>query len=241
MIHPTAHVSPESVLADDVTVGPFTVIHAGVELGPGTTVGSHCVLGEPGPGGPQPLSIGAGATIRSHCVLYAGSTFAERLETGHHATIREGVQAGTNLRVGTHADLQGDCRIGEYVRCHSSVFVAKGSRLGDFAWLFPRVVLTDDPRPPSDELQAPVIEEYAVLGAGAVILPGRVVGAGAVVAAGSVVAVDVPAGALSVGVPARVSRSAAEIRMGDGSPAYPWRTRFHRGYPQDVIDRRLDA
>src|SRR3954465_6456581 len=119
-------IDPAATLSDGVSIGPFTVVHAGVELGAGTTVGSHCVLGHPGPGGEgAPLVVGPDSTIRSHSVLYAGSTFGSRLETGHRVTLREGLEVGENLRVGTLCDLQGDARIGDYVRLHSNVHVGK--------------------------------------------------------------------------------------------------------------------
>jgi maltose O-acetyltransferase len=55
-----------------------------------------------------------------------------------------------------------------------------------------------------------VVEEGAMIGAGAVVLPGVTVGEGARVAANSLVAEDVPPGATVAGVPAEVvSRAAA--------------------------------
>lgn len=55
-----------------------------------------------------------------------------------------------------------------------------------------------------DLTAAPMLEEGVQLGAGAVLL-GRIrIGAGAVVGANAVVLDDVPAGALAIGVPARV-------------------------------------
>jgi len=43
-IHPTAIVHPGAVLADDVTVGPYTVIEDKVKIGRGTKIGPHTVI-----------------------------------------------------------------------------------------------------------------------------------------------------------------------------------------------------
>jgi len=53
-------------------------------------------------------------------------------------------------------------------------------------------------------LKPVVIEDDVWIGAHAVILPGITIGVGAVVGAGAVVTKDVPAGAIVVGVPARI-------------------------------------
>lgn len=237
MIHPTALVDPAAALAEDVEVGPFTIVHAGVELGAGSSVGAHCELGHPAVGERGPLRIGPGALIRSHSVLYAGSEFGAGLQTGHRVTLREGIVAAEDLRVGTLGDLQGDVTIGRHVRLHSGVFVAKGAVVGDFVWVFPHVVLTDDPHPPSDGANAGVVlERFAAVAASAVLLPGVRVGEGALVAAGTLVRTDVPAGMLCAGVPGTVRGPVDRVQLTDGSgPAYPWRRHFHRGYPDDVV------
>ena len=235
-ISPHAVVHPEATLGADVVIGPFSVVGPGVLVGEGSRVGSHCVLGERGPGGQLPLHIAAGATIRSHAVVYGGSTFGSRLETGHHTTLREGLVVGDNLRVGSYADLQGDAAIGDHVRIHSNVFVAKGSILEDLVWLFPHVVLTNDPHPPSDVEAGPTVGRAAAVGAGSLVLPGVRIGAGALVAAGAVVARDVPDGMLAVGVPAKATRRASDLMHQTlGSAAYPWQRHFHRGYPDSVV------
>jgi UDP-N-acetylglucosamine acyltransferase len=43
-VHPTAIVSPEAKLADDVLVGPYAIIGPRVTIGAGTTVGPHSVI-----------------------------------------------------------------------------------------------------------------------------------------------------------------------------------------------------
>ncbi|MCK8516384.1 acyl-ACP--UDP-N-acetylglucosamine O-acyltransferase [Methylonatrum kenyense] len=47
MIHPTAIIDPAASLADDVSVGPFTIIGPDVEIASGTTIGPHVTLRGP--------------------------------------------------------------------------------------------------------------------------------------------------------------------------------------------------
>lgn len=62
-------------------------------------------------------------------------------------------------------------------------------------------------------VSAPVIvEDYAWICAGAIILPGVTVGKGAVVAAGSIVTHDVPPGMVVAGVPAREVQQLSAVK-----------------------------
>ncbi|TYP89819.1 acyltransferase [Blastococcus xanthinilyticus] len=238
MIHPTAIVDPAARLGEGVEIGPFSIVHADVELGAGTVVGSHCELGHPAAAGDVgPLRVGAGALIRSHSVLYAGSTFGDQLQTGHRVTLREGIEAAEDLRIGTLCDLQGDATFGRHVRLHSNVHIGRGSTVGEFVWIFPYVVLTNDPHPPSDGFHVgATIERFAVVATSSVVLPGVRVGEGSLVAAHALVRQDVPPGAICAGVPGKIRGEVGNIDLVDGSgPAYPWRRHFHRGYPEDVV------
>ncbi|HWL88417.1 MAG TPA: hypothetical protein VNO21_21590, partial [Polyangiaceae bacterium] len=46
-LHPTAIVHPEATLAEDVELGPYAVVGAGVHLGPRTRLMSHAVVEGP--------------------------------------------------------------------------------------------------------------------------------------------------------------------------------------------------
>jgi acyl-[acyl carrier protein]--UDP-N-acetylglucosamine O-acyltransferase len=236
-IHPTALIDTDAVLGRDVEVGPFSIVGAGVTVGDGSRIGSHCELGvQTALARQATLAIGAGSIIRSHSRFYTGSTF-RRIETGHGVTVRENTTAGDDFKLGTLGDVQGDCSFGDYVRLHSKAFVAKGSALGDFVWLFPGVMLANDPHPPSDLERGVHIENYASVGACSVVLPGARLGEGCFVGALSVVG-SVPAAMFAVGNPAQIKGPVSRIRLKDsGEPAYPWRRHFHRGYPADVVAR----
>lgn len=243
-----ASVSPRASLGQDVTIGAFTVVHDDAVLGDRTTVDSHCVIGYPTPlAQGRPLVVGPDAVIRTHSTLYAGSTFGPRLRVGHGVLVREGCVAGTNLQVGSGSGIEGDCRLGDYVRTHSSVHISKGTVIEDFAWLFPRVQLTNDPLPPSTVERGATIREMAVIGTAALLLPGVTIGVGAFVAAGSVVRADVPDIHCVAGNPAAVFATLGQLVNVEHGLSYPWPKHFRRGYPEesfpamDAAARRVEA
>ena len=242
-IHPSSYVSPEAKLGDDVEVGPFSIIHANVILGSRVKVGAYCELGIPTPlGDGTPLIIGDDSLIRSHSVFYESSSFGAGLTTGHRVTIREQTIAGAGFQIGTLCEIQGDCSVGDYVRFQSNVFVGKKTIIGNFVWILPYVVLTNDPTPPSNVLMGCIIEDYASIAAASVVLPGVIVGHHSLVAAQACVTKNVPPNMVVAGVPARVMGKAGDIKLRDGSnePAYPWIKHFHRGYPENFIKEWLD-
>lgn len=95
--------------------------------------------------------------------------------------------------------------------------------IGEHVGMSQRVVVRDSDGHPTDLARrrrgeddlrdgdiAPVtIHDFAWIGRDAHVLKGVTIGAGAIVASGSVVATDVPDGAVAMGVPARVVRTAA--------------------------------
>ena len=237
LVHPSSYVSPEAKLGDGVEVGPFSIIHENVILGNRVKVGAYCELGVSTPlGDGTPLLIGDDSLIRSHAVFYESSSFGPGLATGHHVTVREKTIAGAGFQIGTQSEIQGDCHVGDYVRLQSNVFVGKKTTIGNFVWILPYVVLTNDPTPPSNVLLGCTIEDYASIAAAAVVLPGMIIGHHSLVAAQACVTKNVPPNMVVAGVPARVVGEAATIKLRDGSnrSAYPWTHHFTRGYPASV-------
>ena len=238
VVHPSSYISPQAKIGDDVEIGAFSIVHENVILGDRVKVGAYCELGISTPlGDGTPLIIGDDSLIRSHSVFYESSLFGAGLITGHHVTVREKTIAGVAFQIGTQSEIQGDCIVGDYVRFQSNVFVGKKTTIGNFVWVLPYVVLTNDPTPPSNVLLGCTIEDYASIAAASVVLPGVTVGHHSLVAAQACVTKNVPPNMVVAGVPARVVGDAKTIKLRDGSDrsAYPWTHHFTRGYPASVI------
>jgi len=124
-IHPTAIIDPKAELADDVVVGPWTQISAGVTIRRGTVVGSHCLIS-------GPTEIGEKNEIHPFCVLggdpqdkkFSGDS-SSSLYIGNGNTIREycSVNRGTYggggvTRIGdenwimAYCHIAHDCQVG---------------------------------------------------------------------------------------------------------------------------------
>lgn len=210
---------------------PGVYVAPGVELGPGAIIEPPAIVGKAPRGreeGELPLRIGASATIRAFTTLYAGSTFGDRLQTGHGAAVREDNVVGDDVSIGTHAVLEFGNRIGHRVRIHTGCFLELVT-IEDDVFVGPHVVFTDDPHPmkcPDYERckGGAVVRRLARIGANSTILPGVEIGEDSLVGAGSVVVKDVPPGMVVAGNPARVIKAVADLEctLGVHERPYLW-------------------
>lgn len=236
MIHSTAIVSEKATIGDNVKIGAYTIIYDNVEISNNTIIEAFCEIGVSNHlSNGEKLYIGANSHIRSHSIFYEGSVFLDSLVTGHRVTVREKTKAGENLQIGTLCDVQGHCEIGDFVRFHSNVHIGQQSKIGNYVWIFPYVVLTNDPHPPSNILLGVTVEDYAVIATMSVILPGATISNGCLIGAHSSIKGQTEANMIYAGSPAKRICSTSKIKLHDKSgDAYPWRKHFHRGYPEDV-------
>lgn len=221
MRYPLGFLSRKATL--EGTTAPGAIILGPTRVSPGAYVDASVIVGYPvraslrnlistrPPGGisweeldsiSRGSHLGEGVILRSGTVVYETAILEKGVETGHGVLIREQTHIGEQSLVGTGTIIDGHVTIGRRVKIESGVYIPPNTTIGDNVFLGPRAVLTNDRYPPSRRLQGPTIEDGAVIGASAVILPGIKIGREAIVAAGSVVTRDVPPRTLVAGNPA---------------------------------------
>ena len=108
--------------------------------------------------------------------------------------------------------------------------------IDDFAWIYPYVVLTNDPTPPSNEFLGVHVHSFAVIATGAIIMPGLDLGQDCLIAAGAYVAKSVEPYAVALGNPARIISDVRKSKNKiTGEPVYPWRNHFSNYMPWDGV------
>jgi len=128
-IHPSAIVDPAAELADDVVIGPWSIIGPKVRIGAGCDIGSHVVID-------GRTTLGSGNRIHPFCVIGDGNTIRE------HCTISLGTaQGGGITRVGSdnwimaNVHIAHDCLVGDHTILANNATLAGHVTLGDWVIL----------------------------------------------------------------------------------------------------------
>jgi len=232
-------ISANATIGKNVKIGDNSTVYDNVVIEDNVVISNNCVIGEPTSGYYEVSNytnkqtiIGANSIIRSHAIIYSGSKFGENFSTGHRVTIRENTTFGKNCRVGTVSDIQGYSNFGDHCWLHSNVHIGQKSKIGNFVFIYPYVVLTNDPTPPSDVCIGPEVGDYSQIAVFSVLLPGVKIGKHCLVGAGSIVGKDVDDYQLVLGSPAEFKKDVREIKnRKTGDSHYPWPYRFSRGMP----------
>ncbi|MGQ4878409.1 acyl-ACP--UDP-N-acetylglucosamine O-acyltransferase [Billgrantia sp. LNSP4103-1] len=188
MIHTTAIVDPGARLAEDVEVGPFSVIGADVEIGPGSRIGPHVVIKGPTILGAR-TRIFQFASVGEDCQdkKYAGEP--TRLVMGDDNVIRECV----TLHRGTAQD-RGETTIGSRNLFMAYVHVGHDCIIGDDCVLANQATLAGHV----------TLGNFAILGGLSAIHQFCHFGDHAMAGGGAIITKDTPAYVMINGNPARV-------------------------------------
>ncbi len=236
-------VSPKAKIGNRVKLGDNVTIYDNVVIEDDSIICNDCVIGEPLQSYYEDINydnpitvIGKNSFIRSHCIIYAGCVCGDYFSTGHRVTIREYTKFGVKCRVGTVSDIQGYSTFGDHCWLHSNVHVGQKSSIGNFVFIYPYVVLTNDPTPPSEVCIGPTVGDFSQIAVFSVLLPGIQIGKHCLIGAGSVVGKNIDDYQLALGSPAKVIKDVREIKSRESGEAhYPWPYRFKRGMPWSEI------
>lgn len=120
-----------------------------------------------------------------------------------------GARIGRDCNICDHVFIENDVVLGDRVTVKSGVQLWDGLRVGDDVFIGPNATFTNDPFPRSRKhlprYPQTVLEAGCSIGANATILPGLTIGRLAMVGAGAVVTQSVPAHAIVMGNPARIT------------------------------------
>ncbi|MCE5231280.1 acyl-ACP--UDP-N-acetylglucosamine O-acyltransferase [bacterium] len=135
LIHPTSVVHPSAQIAEDVEIGPYSIVEADVRIGAGSRIGGHVTLGER-------LVIGRNVRVfnyaclgtasqdlkhkgqRSHCEIGDGSIIRE------FVTMNRATREGGVTRVGRRVLLMAYTHVAHECTVEDGAILANGATLG---------------------------------------------------------------------------------------------------------------
>jgi UDP-N-acetylglucosamine acyltransferase len=146
-IHPTALVDPAAKIANNVSIGPFSIIGAEVSIGAGTIIESHCVI-------TGHTQIGEHNRFYAYCAIgcdpqdkkYANEPtrllIGDRNSFFQNVTVSTGTsqdhgitQLGNDNWIMAYAHIAHDCIVGDNVILANAATLAGHVKVGDYAIL----------------------------------------------------------------------------------------------------------
>jgi UDP-N-acetylglucosamine acyltransferase len=163
-IHPTAVVSPEAELGEDVTIGPFCCVEAGASIGSGTilkacvsvcgvvSIGENCRICEYTVLGGEPqdhayrgersrVRIGNGNVIRENVTVNRATGEGRETVVGDDCFIMDGVHIAHNAQLGSHitiankVGLSGFVSVGDHTVFGGMAGVHQFVRIGSYCMI----------------------------------------------------------------------------------------------------------
>ncbi|MEM9861386.1 MAG: DapH/DapD/GlmU-related protein [Myxococcota bacterium] len=211
-----AVIRPNVVLGEGVVIHPNVVIHEGVVIGDRVEVFPGAVIGRTPKGAgatartpefQEHVRIGDDCSIGPHSVVYYDVAIGANTLVGDGASIREQCVIGTHCIISRQVTINYNTKIGNRVKIMDLSHLTGNMVIEDDAFVSTMVGTTNDAMLRDAGLAGPTIGRFAIVAAGATLLPGTRIGAHAVVGAGAVVTKDVGEREIVMGVPGKVVRT----------------------------------
>ena len=211
-VNETAYVDSKAKIGKNVTIGPFSVIEAGVIIGDDSNIGSHTVIG-------QKTSIGKNCKIFSNIHIYHGTNIGDNaiIHSGtvigsdgfgfvtdqdiNHKIPQNGyVIIGNDVEIGANCAIDrgtiGDTIIEDQCKLDNHVHLAHNVRLGKGCLLTAAVTIAGSVE----------VGEFCIFAGHVGVAPHVKIGARSVLAAKTGVSKSLTGGKVYAGMPAREIR-----------------------------------
>jgi UDP-2-acetamido-3-amino-2,3-dideoxy-glucuronate N-acetyltransferase len=167
------YIHPDARIGRETTVGLFTVIEEGVEIGGGCRIGHHVVIHAGSKIGADvriddhavigklpmaarrskttqtgrtldPVRIGSGSIIGTGAIVYAGAVIGEGVLIADTASVREDVTIGDGTIIGRNAMIDNKVTIGARCKIQTDVYLCAYTTIGDDCFIAPCVATSND-------------------------------------------------------------------------------------------------
>jgi len=158
-IHPTAIISSEVKIGNDVVIGPYSIIEGPVTIGDGTMIGPHCLLKgrlEIGKNNkffqfcsigeiPQDLTykgedtltrIGDNNVFREYVSIHRGTLKEDKItELGNNCLLMAKAHIGHDVRIGNNCVIVNSVNLAGHVKIGDRVTIGGGTNVSQFVSL----------------------------------------------------------------------------------------------------------
>ena len=159
------------------SVGEFTIIEEGVEIGKGSEIGSFCVLR-------SGVKIGKNTVVKDYVEL------------------RSGTIIGDGCYIDSRVSSSGNCRIENKVTVRYDSIIARGVKIGEGTYVCPRV-MTNNLNTEKSQIGGANIGKNCFIGTNAVLQHGLEIGDNVLIGSMSFVNRNCEANSTYIGIPAK--------------------------------------
>jgi len=150
--------------------------------------------------------IHAGVRVGHFCFIQSGCVLKRNADIRPFTVLYRNVAIGEGCVVGPHVLIENDIKLGDGCKVKSGAFICEGVVFGTDIFIGHKVIFCNEKFPKAvrelpwelSEDSIVTVGSGAVIGNGAVILPGVSVGRDAIVGAGAVIVDDVPDGGVVI-------------------------------------------
>ena len=136
----------------------------------------------------------------------------------HFSHIQSGARIGAECILGQNVNVGNNVKVGHYCKIQNNVSIYEGVELQDYVFCGPSMIFTnirlprsEFPQKGSKYYEKTLVKKSASIGANATIICGITIGEYALIGSGSVVTKDVPAFALVIGNPGKITGWVSKI------------------------------